>query len=183
MRYVFGVATILLSWLLMQAVHEAGHVVAGWCIGDRVVQVVLHPLAISRTDLEPGHHPVWTTAAGPVFGSLAPLLVWIITARSGARCAFWLRFFAGFCLIANGAYVGVAVIAPVGDAEVLLQHGVPGWLLGLYGLATVPAGLALWNGLGPEFGWGPRGKSISWRATLVLIAVLMAIVVLEVALN
>jgi hypothetical protein len=75
-RVVYGPATLLFSWLLMQVVHEAGHVAAGWIVGDRVEKVVLHPLAISRTDLAPGNDVLLTTAAGPVLGVLIPLLLW-----------------------------------------------------------------------------------------------------------
>src|SRR3954451_16268416 len=33
-----------LSWLGMMAVHEAGHVVAAWLTGGKIVRVVLYPL-------------------------------------------------------------------------------------------------------------------------------------------
>src|SRR5262249_34871163 len=72
------VSTLVASWLGMQAVHELGHVLGAWLTGGRVARVVLHPLTISRTDL--GHNPsplavVW---AGPVFGALAPVLLWAV---------------------------------------------------------------------------------------------------------
>ena len=44
------VSAVLASWLGMQAVHEAGHVLGACMTGGRVSQVVLHPLTISRTD-------------------------------------------------------------------------------------------------------------------------------------
>ena len=42
------VALALLSWLLMQAVHELGHVAAALATGGSVERVVLHPLTDDR---------------------------------------------------------------------------------------------------------------------------------------
>ena len=44
-------STIVGSWLGMQAVHEAGHVLGARVTGGRVERIVLYPLTISRTDL------------------------------------------------------------------------------------------------------------------------------------
>jgi len=41
---------IPLCWLLMMAVHEGGHFLCALLTNGRVTAVVLHPLAISRTD-------------------------------------------------------------------------------------------------------------------------------------
>ena len=50
-RILLIVSCLLLSWLWMQVVHEAGHVAAAWLWGGSIAKVVLHPLAISRTDV------------------------------------------------------------------------------------------------------------------------------------
>jgi len=182
-RITYSLATVLLAWLLMQAVHEAGHMLAGLCVGDRIERVVLHPLAISRTDLSPGGNPLVTTAAGPIVGAFAPLLVWVGCSVCRWPARAWLRFFAGFCLISNGAYLGIAVVVPVGDAEVLLHHGAPAWLLGLFGVMTIPAGLWLWHGLRKEFGWGAGARTVTNRETASLLIVLVAVIVIECALS
>ena len=60
-------STVVGSWLGMQAVHEAGHVLGAWLTGGRVARVVLHPLTISRTDLAENPWPlavVWARPAG-----------------------------------------------------------------------------------------------------------------------
>jgi hypothetical protein len=49
---------LFVSWLLMQAVHESGHVLGARLGGGTVAQVVLHPLTISRTDLAANPHPL-----------------------------------------------------------------------------------------------------------------------------
>lgn len=163
----------------MQVAHEAGHVVGAWLTGGRVVKVVLHPLAISRTDVSPNPSPLVEIWAGPIGGVLIPLVLWIIPFRLNHVLAAWLRFFAGFCLIANGLYIGWGMIDPVGDASDLIRNGTPAWVLGIFGAATVPGGVRLWHGLGPEFGWGPHGKPISWTTAGITLAVLTGVIVLE----
>ena len=164
-----------LCWLLMQVVHEAGHVLAAWLSGGEVERVVLHPLAISRTDLARNPQPLFVAWAGGVVGSAFPMIVWMIVGNTRWAGTFLLRFFAGFCLIANGAYLAGGSFAGVGDAGDLLRHGGAMWHLWLFGLATIPAGLALWNGLGPHFGYGtdarqiPRGLSYTCLAALGLL--------------
>ena len=147
----------------MQAVHEAGHVVGAWLTGGRVAQVVLNPLTISRTDLAENPHPLAVVWTGPVVGVLVPLAAWAIA--DGLRMPGWyvLRFFAGFCLIANGAYIGIGSFDRIGDCGEMLRHGSPAWHLWLFGVVTVPAGLALWHRLGPHFGLGPARGRVSTK--------------------
>src|SRR5262249_52756079 len=113
-------STVLGSWLGMQAVHEGGHVGGALLTGGRVAQVVLHPLTISRTDLAENPKPLVVVWAGPVFGALMPLALWAGAVALRLPGAFWLRFFAGFCLIANGAYIGAGSFAAIGDCSEML---------------------------------------------------------------
>jgi hypothetical protein len=162
------VSTILGSWLGMQAVHETGHALAAVLTGGRVAKVVLHPLTISRTDLAVNPHPLIVAWAGPVTGVLLPLALWGIVAALHMPGAFVLRFFAGFCLIANGAYIGVGSFEKIGDCGQLLQNGAALWQLCLFGAVTIPAGMWLWHKQGPHFGFGSaRGEvraSIAWAS-------------------
>ncbi len=143
-------ATLVGSWLLMQAVHELGHVVGAWFTGGQVARVVLHPLTISRTDLTRNPSPLVVVWAGPIIGVVVPVVLWTVGARE--RGAYVLRFFAGFCLIANGLYIGIGSFNRVGDCDDLLRHGAMMWQLWLFGLVTVPIGLKLWCGQGRHFG-------------------------------
>src|ERR1700757_3149752 len=120
----------------MQAVHESGHVIGAWATGGRVARVVLNPLTISRTDLAENPHPLFVVWAGPVFGVLAPMVLWGIAVMVRVSWAFVLRFFAGFCLLANGLYIGIGSFDRVGDCGELLRHGAPMWEMWLFGLAT-----------------------------------------------
>jgi hypothetical protein len=148
------IATLIASWLGMQAIHELGHVLAARLTGARIVNVALHPLGISRTDVAENKSPLVVTWAGPTFGVLAPLVAWQLAAAFHVRVAFLLRFFAGFCLVANGLYLGLGSFGRIGDCGELFRHGAAPWQLWLFGLVTVPAGLALWHGQGPHFGLG-----------------------------
>jgi len=167
-------STILAYWLGMQAVHEAGHVLGAWLTGGRVAQVVLNPLTISRTDLDHNPHPLAVVWAGPVVGVLAPLTLWLIATALRTSVAFLLRFFTGFCLVANGAYIGVGAFWRIGDCGEMLRTGSAIWQLGLFGAAAIPAGLWLWHGQGPHFGLGAAGGRVSMTATYTaLIACLL----------
>src|SRR5262245_33610924 len=139
-RQVLLFATFLpLCWFGMMAVHELGHVLGLWATGGTVAKVVLHPLTISRTDPGLDPRPLVVVWAGPLVGSLLPLAALALAQLARLPGAHFLRFFAGFCLIANGCYLGVGVFDPVGDARELLRLGAPAWQLGLFGVVAVPA--------------------------------------------
>ncbi|MEX1098177.1 MAG: hypothetical protein WED34_19190 [Planctomycetales bacterium] len=169
-----------LCWLGMMAVHELGHVLAAWSTGGTVARVVLHPLAISRTDVEPNPAPLVVAWGGPLAGVALPLLIWAVFAAARIPGVYLWRFFAGFCLIANGAYIGAGSFERIGDAGEMLRHGTPIWLLWLFGLSTVPAGLFLWHRLGPRFGLGESQGAVDARAAylsalLLLLATAVAL--------
>jgi hypothetical protein len=153
-RWFLLVALIVFCWLGMQWVHELGHVLAAWLTGGRVERVVLYPWTISRTDLAENPAPLVVVWGGPMVGVLLPLAAWGVLAAARFRGAFVARFFAGFCLIANGAYIGCGSLAGIGDCGEMLRQGSPIWTLWLFGLICAPVGLALWHGQGPRFGMG-----------------------------
>ena len=172
---VLIVTIMLLSWLLMQAVHELGHVVGARVTGGRVKKVVLHPLAISRTDVQPNPRPLAVVWSGPLTGIFLPLAIWLI-ARLATRPAKsatenFLRFFAGFCLIANGAYIAFGTRSRIGDCGEMLRHGSPTWLLWLFGAVTIPAGLWLWHRV--------EKPDAEKHSVLIGLAALLSVVVLE----
>ncbi|SIO56917.1 hypothetical protein SAMN05444166_5316 [Singulisphaera sp. GP187] len=174
------VSTLALCWLGMQVVHETGHVLTAWGSGERVDRVVLHPLTISRTDATHGRHPLIVIWGGPILGTLLPPCVSALSklARSGLTYLF--RFFAGFCLIFNGAYLGVGSFEGVGDAGDLLRHGASRWTMIAFGLICVPSGLFLWHGLGPHFGLGESKGRVDRWAALGSLGLLLGVVLIEV---
>jgi len=169
-------STAAFSWLAMQAVHECGHVLHAWMSGGTVTAVVLHPLAISRSDVSPDPHPQFVAWGGPLWGSLIPLGILALVRWTRWSRAWLAKFFAGFCLIANGGYLLGGSLFPVGDAERLIHSGAPRIALALFGIAAMAGGLYFWNGLGKHFGLGnepaPIDKPAAWTiSALTAIAI------------
>jgi hypothetical protein len=176
------IGTLLpLCWLWMQVVHEAGHVVAVWATGGEITRVVLSPLTISRTDVAVDPSPLLTVWAGPLFGVLAPLAMLGVFHFTRLPLRHLVRFFAGFCLVANGAYIGIGAFAGVADAGRMLERGTPIWCLFAFGAVTLPAGLWLWHGLGRDFGLGRNARPVEPRAACLCTALLLLTVVVELA--
>src|SRR5690349_19654759 len=106
----YGIYAVLLyaNWLAMMAVHEMGHVLHAWMSHGRVAAIHFGLLDFSETELSYNPHPLFVAWGGPICGSLIPLMALAIIRVVRHPRAIWIsRFFAGFCLIANGAYVGV----------------------------------------------------------------------------
>lgn len=157
---LFNISILGLSWLGMMAVHELGHVVGAWFTGGVVSRVVLNPLTISRTELSENPSPRQVAWAGPILGTLIPLMAWAAGVLARIRGAFVLRFFAGFCLVANGTYLGVGAFGGIGDAGDLLRHGARAWQLWAFGLLGSSLGLLLWHRQSAHFGLGRTGQAI-----------------------
>lgn len=171
-------STLLASWLGMQIVHELGHALGAVFSGGRVAKIVLSPLSISRTDLSENPHPLFVAWAGPVIGASLPLIIWGIAWVLRLPGTFVLRFFAGFCLLANGLYLAAGSFQSIGDAGDLLCHGAPVWTLWLFGLLTTPAGLGLWNRQAHHFGVGSAKGYVSrgvTYASLIALLILLGI--------
>lgn len=167
-------ALFIIAWFGMQAVHELGHVAAAWLTGGTIQHVVLHPLAISRTDVSPNPHPLTVAWSGPIVGCLAPLIVWAAAARVSLTGQRFFEFFAGFCLIANGSYIVLGTLDGVGDAGELLRHGAPAWMLYLIGSVALVGGLGIWRRASGEFGFGRSPRAIAVRDAVVAWAVAVA---------
>lgn len=172
-QIILMASTVLASWLGMQALHEIGHVLGAWFTGGEVKQVVLNPLTISRTDLAQNPHPLLVVWAGPICGVLFPLVLWGGAMMLRMRSAFVFRFVAGFCLIANGAYIAIGSFDRVGDCGEMLRHGSLIWQLWLFGAITIPLGFSLWHRQGIWFGFGSSQGNVdhrvAWSTFVVLV--------------
>jgi hypothetical protein len=177
------VSTLVLSWLGMQAVHELGHVLGAWAGGETVSKVALHLLVISRTDASHDRHPLLVAWGGPILGSLLPLVLLDTTRLIRSGVFYLFQFFAGFCLVVNGAYVGVGSFSGVGDAGDLMRYGAPRWALIVFGLVCVPIGLFLWIGLGTHYGLGRSCGEVDRRAALGTLGLVLIVVLVEVVLG
>ncbi|SPE59236.1 conserved membrane hypothetical protein [Verrucomicrobia bacterium] len=181
---VLIVTFIGFSWLAMQVVHEAGHVVVAHLTGAKVIEVALQPLIVSRTDLGVNPHPLAVVWGGPAIGVLGPLLFFGVAAFCRLPWVYLFRFFAGFCLVANGVYIGAGwLLAEGADPGVMRQNGSPTWVLVLFGLVTAPLGLYLWHRQGPYFGLGPAKGQVSLRAALGSAALFAAVATIELMRN
>ena len=167
------------SWLAMQAVHELGHVIGAAASGGTVNKVVLYPTAISRTDVRPNPHPLVEVWSGAALGAILPLIAFLAAAMLRCPGLYLFRFFAGFCLVANGVYLGLGSFQGIADAGELLMHGAARWQLVLFGIATVPLGLYLWHGQGRHFGFGEARGKVSRAATVVSLSLFVVVVVVE----
>ena len=144
-HWAFILLFLTTCWLGMLAVHELGHVFAAWCSGATVERVVLLP--ISRTDTSNVECPLFVYGAGAVFGVAFPVFFWWVASRIYRKAAHLFRFFAGFCLVANGAYIGCdfSTAGPT-DAGLLMEHGASRLILILFGIVCVFGGIFLWHG-------------------------------------
>ncbi|MBN2022863.1 MAG: hypothetical protein JW809_08705 [Pirellulales bacterium] len=174
-------STLALAWLGMMATHELGHVLHAWASGGRVQRVVLHPLALSETVLSKNPCPRFVGWGGAIWGCLVPLAILGAVRLAAKSYVYLAAFFAGFCLVANGAYLGAGAFlsGQWHDAAVLSQHGESRWTIVLFALVTLPAGLYLLNGLGPSFGLGAAQGSVDRRVAVAMAATLGIVVVAE----
>jgi hypothetical protein len=142
--------------------------------------VVLHPCTISRTDVQPNPHPLLVVWAGPLVGAGFPLLAFVFARVLRSPGVYLFRFFAGFCLIVNGVYIGLGSFQGLADAGDMVRHGSPRWTLILFGLATAPLGLYLWNGLGPHFGLGEAKGKVSRPAAVTSLVLFTSLAGIEI---
>lgn len=167
------------SWLTMQVVHECGHVLAAVSTGGDVQKVVLHPLALSRTDVSPNPCPRIVVWAGPVFGSLAPLMGWLLADRFRWLHVFLWRFFAGFCLVANGVYLIGGSFAKGADPGEMMRLGTPQVVLVLVGAIGAVSGFLLWHRQGTHFGFGDSKGRVQTSAVATSVLLLLGVIVGE----
>lgn len=163
----------------MMAIHELGHVIGAILTGGNVKRVVLYPLTISRTDVSPNPHPAIVVWLGPILGCLIPLGLWGIIPRRMTIARRSAQFFAGFCLIANGAYIAIGSFVRVGDSGEMLQTGSPLWALLAFGLVTATLGLFLWHRLGSLKYFLSDPSVITCRTAYLTLCILLFVIVSE----
>jgi len=167
----------------MMVLHECGHVLHGGLSGAHLAHVDLPPWGFSRTDFATNPHPLFVAWGGGIWGCLLPLALLALVRATAWRFTYLAAWFAGFCLIANGAYLAAGSFFRGGadDAGAILQAGGAQWQLLLFGIPVAAAGLYLWNGLGPQFGIGPSGGKVDRTAAIGMAVALLVVVLLEIA--
>ncbi len=174
---------VAVCWLAMMAAHEFGHVLGAVATGGAVERVVLHPLAISRTDVSPNPHPAIVVWAGPIIGCALPVFLAMIVPTRRAALRNIATSYAGFCLVANGAYIAIGSFDGVGDCGVMLATGSPRWLLIAFGAATIPMGLFVWHKIGSLGEFCKQPALVSKRLAYTTAEVLFLLIVAELVLS
>ncbi len=146
----------------MMLTHELGHVCGAWATGGRVQQIIYHPLTFSGTLVNPNPSPLIVVWAGPIVGCSLPVVLWLSALGFRMPGAYLLGFVAGFCLIANGAYIGPGGLSRIADADDMLRLGSPPWLLWLFGGVTSMLGILIWHRISARFGFGRSSLPIRW---------------------
>ncbi len=182
-QILFVASILALSWFGMMAVHELGHVAGAVITRGHVTGVVLHPMSISRTDVNPNPNPSVVVWLGPIIGSLLPLGLCLLISARRKMLRNLATFFAGFCLVTNGAYIAVGAIDRVGDCGEMLRTGTPLWLMIAFGVVTIPSGLVLWHRLGSLRQFFTSPDIITSRTALAAVTLTGAIIVAEVLLS
>ncbi len=180
---VFSLSILGSSWLLMMAVHELGHAAGAAVTGGRIERVVLHPLTISRTDVSPNPQPGIVVWSGPIVGCLIPLVVLFLVPRRLAAIKNTARFFTGFCLVANGAYIACGSFDRVGDCSEMARTGTPTWTMIAFGAVAISGGLCLWHRLGSIHRFIKDPSLASPRMAYATFAALGVLVVAELLLS
>ena len=110
---------LVAAWVVMNASHELGHIVAGVCCGGTLQSFSLSPVTLPYSIFNPDPYPLITLWCGPLLGVLAPLLLALIFRKR----TVW--FIAHFCVLANGLYLAVAWVSGERylDTPKLLEHG------------------------------------------------------------
>ena len=146
-RAIAILAAIYVSFLAMEAVHEFGHALNAWSSGGRVVDVRFPLLGTSQTVVDPNPYPRFVAEGGPQWGIVIPLLACGLAHLTRRRVPEPLKFFAGFCLIVNGIYMGVGPAWRNTDASDLIRMNVPLGAIFAYGIGATACGLAIWHRL------------------------------------
>ena len=145
-RILIALVACYSTWLGMMLVHELGHIVGAWLTGGRVISVSIPPLGFSQTIIHPNPYELVVVWCGPALGTLIPLLVLLIWLSANRRKApEVLKFFTGFCAIANGAYIGLGWLRHAGDAGDMMRLGTPVSAMSIFGVACFIIGLICWH--------------------------------------
>lgn len=143
LKHLGWVALPLWCWFLFIWTHELGHVIGAWYTDSGVKQVVLHPLAFSRTDVQPNHNPALVVWAGPVLGCVLAALFSLAWCAAGKKLLPVALVGTGFAMLANGCYIGLGALSPMADTEVMVDTGSPRWVLAVFGLCVGVPGYML----------------------------------------
>ena len=144
-RLIYSVVVLYFSWLGMMLVHECGHMLHAWLSGGHIVSVSIPLIGFSQTIVSPDPKELFVVWGGPIWGVVIPLLACGIVRLIRRRIPQAFKFFAGFCLIANGLYIGMGPVLRAGDSRDMLRLDTPPWLMVGFGTLCLFGGLSFWH--------------------------------------
>ncbi|WP_432797864.1 hypothetical protein [Poriferisphaera sp. WC338] len=138
------ILTPIICWYGMLFTHKLGHIAAALLTDATGINLHFPLLGFPQTIVQHNPHPLLEIWAGPTLGNLMPLGLLLLSIRA-KRFQNFAATFTGFCLLANGAYIGLGGIDQIGDAGDLLRHSSPLWILILFGITSISFGLYIWH--------------------------------------
>ncbi|WP_145074829.1 hypothetical protein [Poriferisphaera corsica] len=135
----------------MMAIHELGHAWGAWLSGGSEIDIIVPAVGFSRTTIGINPQPLFVAWMGASAGCAVPLVMAIGSTIVWKRVGImiwpqrWTLGWAGFCLLANSAYIGLGWINHIGDAGDLLRHGACIWQLVIFGLVAMSSGFWIWH--------------------------------------
>ncbi len=143
---------------LGEAVHELGHFLAHRAYGVQV-GIRLDPFGGSQI-LHGSSAPreIWgiTSLAGPLFNLLVGLALSLSLWRVRRPALLPLLLWGPVALIQEGVTFSLGQLTPGGDAQLIVEWGVPAGVLLSFGLLLLASGVALLCGLLPLAGLSPN---------------------------
>jgi hypothetical protein len=143
---------------LGEAVHELGHFLAHRAYGVEV-GIKLDPFGDSRI-LHGSSAPeeIWgiTSLAGPLFNLLVGLIVSLSLWRLRRPALLPLVLWGPVALIQEGVTFSLGLLTPGGDAQLIVEWGVPTAVLLSFGILFLASGVALLCRLLPLVGLAPN---------------------------
>ena len=132
------------AFCLGEAVHELGHFLTHRAYGFDV-QIILDPFGGSKTLGSSSPREIWgITSAGGPFLNLLVSLVLLLFLRSKRRPALLpLLLWGPIALVQEGVTLSLGMLTPGGDAELIVDWGVPAAILVSLGVLLLASGVTV----------------------------------------
>jgi hypothetical protein len=153
----FLFTSFMISYCLVHALHELGHVLANTLGGGITTQITLNPFFSSYTYYQTNPQPVISSWGGVLFASLVGVAAWALLGGVRSPVVFPLRLLSLLGPLTNGLYLLLDQASGLGgDASALVQHGMSPLLVEGVGAVLIVLGLLLGLELAPVIGIQPR---------------------------
>ncbi len=154
---LFLFASFTFVFCLGEAVHEFGHLLAHRVYGYEA-GVILDPFGGSRTLGSASPREIWgvTSAAGPLFNLLLALTVFSLLWSRRRPAFFPFLLWGPVAMIQEGVTFSLGYLTPGGDAELIVEWGIPFAVVLGFGIILLIAGIAMLGWLFPLVNLSPR---------------------------